>query len=197
MEVELPDEAPPVKVCPNCSVQEHTTGMFCPHCGASYTRRKRRRPSRRVKYVLVLLAAALVGGAAIAVIAKRNHDRDVNARAATRQRLAAEAAADTRASQRKEAAAKRALDRGVAAILVHEMEKSISKDARRMVAAGALDGPILHTECSTTDPSANRVAKPYSCLAVTDKNGDGSQSGYRFSATANLKAGSYRWQLGD
>src|SRR5438046_2202752 len=49
-----PDQAP-VRVCPSCSAQEVPTGEFCPHCGASYVRTKRRHRSRRAKIALRLV----------------------------------------------------------------------------------------------------------------------------------------------
>jgi hypothetical protein len=70
---------PLVRVCPICSVQDRTTGEFCPHCGASYTRRRRRLGKRAKIIGAVVRAALLAGGGATGVILKRNHDHSVAA----------------------------------------------------------------------------------------------------------------------
>lgn len=208
-----PGTVEPIKVCPKCSVQERTTGLFCPHCGASYAKKQRLRSKRSKRILAAVVALLLVGGVGGAVAAKVNHDNGVKAEKkqeaakalAERQQRARETAAAEQArvaeeaataARKKRVADKKELDKAIRDLVVRDMEKSITKDAKSMVADGTLDGPILRTSCSLTNPAANKSAAPFSCIAVTETTGS-TERGYRFSATANLKAGSYRWHLGD
>jgi hypothetical protein len=76
-----------VKVCPNCSVQERTTGNFCPHCGSSYLRKRTPEAARRAGGLTkrakiiggVALAVVVLGGAGAGAALKINHDNDVQA----------------------------------------------------------------------------------------------------------------------
>jgi len=84
--------------------------------------------------------------------------------------------------------------------LVKDLERSVTKDARRDADDGLLDGPILRTECTpVAGGNVDDVAEhtgDFSCMAVSRVNGDGTESGYRFSATVNYDASSYSWHLG-
>jgi hypothetical protein len=73
----------------------------------------------------------------------------------------------------------------------------VKKDALADVANGVLNGPILKVDCqpaSTADQTAP-IAN-YSCLAVSSTAADGTESGYRFTATINMNTSSYTWRLG-
>lgn len=205
----------PIKVCPKCSTQSRTAGGFCPHCGASYVRKRgisgaRGRVSglsKRTKIVVgVLLALLLLGGAGAGVAAKLNHDdqvtadrkaaqerRDQAARDAERQAAAAEAA-----SRQKDAADKFTRDARREAI--KEMEKSVTADAKSKVNEGLLDGPIKRTSCEpigggSTDDLKAKTGR-FECIAVNKENADGTSEGYRFGATMNWDDFSFRWHLG-
>ena len=61
--------------------------------------------------------------------------------------------------------------------LVGDLERAITRDARRRVRAGELDGPVLATECEINPPSRRRVerdltarASDYDCVAVTRRD---------------------------
>jgi hypothetical protein len=193
----------PVRVCRKCSTQSLTAGEYCPHCGASFVRR-RRRLGRRGIVIAVAVLLLLAGGATAGIIAKTNHDNAVKAEQA--RKLAAEQAAADAA--RKRAEAKRKTDQAVHDLqvsfrkdLIRALQKSVTKDAEKDVSDGVLDGPILRTECTpvgggNVDNLAEHTGN-YSCLAITKVNGDGTASGYGFSATVNYDSGSYTWHLGN
>lgn len=193
-----------VKVCPRCSVQDTTTGEFCPHCGARYAKRKRSKRSKVIAGAVVLVVLLVAGGVAAAL--KISHDDDVAAQREKRHKQELLAAAAAKAEQqreelaaeraRQEAAADRALDREIKKSIEHSMEKSITKDAKKNVDNGILEGPILGTQCDQAPGDARKSATPYSCLAITKRSDDGTIEGYTFTATANLKTGEYRWHLG-
>src|SRR3954464_2408397 len=83
----------PVKVCPQCSAQTQTAGAFCPQCGASYMRKRRKtRLTRRGRIArFVALAIVLAGGGAAGVILKLDHDSKAHAAAVAAQQKRDEA----------------------------------------------------------------------------------------------------------
>jgi hypothetical protein len=76
-----------------------------------------------------------------------------------------------------------------------ELESAIARDVRARIAAGKLEGPLLGTSC---DPVRvrSRLGANYNCFALTDSTPSGErviESGYRFSARAQLPAGTLAW----
>ena len=92
-------------------------------------------------------------------------------------------------------------ERALRKIEVKDLEKTITKDAKKDVADGVLDGPILGADCtplgggSTDDLTAHTGT--FTCLAITSKSADGTERGYAFSAVINWDAHSYTWHLGN
>jgi hypothetical protein len=196
----------PMKVCSKCSVQSQTGGDFCPNCGCSYI--LGRGLSKRTKLVVGGVAVAIVVAAATTgAVAKIRHDHAVEAAQATADRnaaKAAKAAAQAKAAKARKVADKRAADTAARQVRrdgVKQMQQSITKDARKDVGSGLLDGPIFYTSCdplgggSTDDLTA--ITTTFSCIAVTKKNNDGTVSGYVYHATENWSEGSYSWGLGN
>jgi hypothetical protein len=206
-----PDDAEelPTRVCPNCSTQSRTRGDYCPHCGSSFLRRKRRLGKRGRIVLGSLLALIVVGGGGAAAAVKIHHDKEVKAERAEEKARAARAArerreAEAEAERERDAAeeAKAALDdieRDSRRDLEKGLRKSITKDAEQNVAEGLLEGPILRTTCDPVgggrDDLSSRTGK-YECLAVTTIEDDGSYSGYSYHGTVNYKKYSWSWGLG-
>jgi hypothetical protein len=171
-----PMNAPSTKVCAKCSVQTQTSGDYCHHCGHSYVARRRRLGRKTV--VAILAAVVLASGAAAAITLKAKHDQEV---AAAERREAAKAAAEKaeaarQARQQAKTAAKQA-ERDIRTQLIKQMEKSITKDAKKRVADGLLEGPIYYTSCdplgggSVDDLTA--LTTTFECIAVNEKLGGG------------------------
>jgi len=192
------------RVCPRCSVQSKAPGDFCPNCGKAYARR---RPSRRTHWIILGVVVALIviaGGTALVLMVRHGNEVEAAEAAAAKEAEEAEALEAKQAKRQADArAAKRAsdkLERQTRRLVVKELQKSITKDAREKVNDGLLDGPILNTQCtpvgggSTDDLTA--ITGKFECLAVNKNNGDGTVSGYSFAATVDWKKFSYTWQLG-
>jgi hypothetical protein len=68
-----------------------------------------------------------------------------------------------------------------------------------MVNAQTLTGPILSVSCTAlgggSSDDLTSLTGTFECIAVNQKNADGSSSGYRFSATINWNK-DYTWHLG-
>ncbi len=167
-----------------------------------------RRLSRRGR--LIVVGFALVGGVAIAV-AWPYIERDKRAGEAERTQQAAERRAarrrglieDQRPRRAGLSAATRARiraaggleGRAAAGLAAAELESAISRDVRSRIAAGSLAGPLLGTSCDPVEVRTPRGAG-YNCFALTNRNGSGDrvlESGYRFSARAELPAGTLAW----
>lgn len=143
--------------------------------------------------------------AAAATIITVRHDHTVQANRAAKHaaQVAAAAKQAAAAEARAAAEAKKEKDRAERAVrheLVGEMQASITKDARKDVTNGLLDGPILSTTCNPlgggSSDDLTALTTTFECIAVTKKNPDGTESGYRFAATANWNDSSYTWRLG-
>lgn len=199
----------PTRVCPKCSTQTVTSGQYCPHCGASFIRR-RRLGRRGVLVISIGAAILLLGGGGTATALKIRND---NAAETRRERGAAATARAARERREKAAAAERArqereeqqraldeLELEGRKELEKALQKAVTKDAREKVSDGLLDGPILRTSCDPVgggrDDLSSRTGK-YECLAITETDADGTSRGYSFHATINYKEFTYSWGLGD
>jgi hypothetical protein len=86
-------------------------------------------------------------------------------------------------------------DAGAAALVAVPLEQAIARDVRDRVQAGKLEGPVLSSRC---DPVAvrSRLGANYNCFVLTNRRrslGRTYRSGYRFSARAQLPAGTLTW----
>jgi hypothetical protein len=82
-----------------------------------------------------------------------------------------------------------------------QLQDSITKDATQKADQGLLfNGPAQSTTCTPVSGGSSQDLSQstgtYSCIAVYQTNSDGTQSGYRYTATINFDTGSYTWQLG-
>jgi hypothetical protein len=206
------DTENPVRVCRKCAVQSQSGGEYCPHCGSSYARRRRSRKARLIVFGLPVVVLALAGAAGAAVVVHHDHQvaahqRAVRAAHAAAERAAAHHAAVLAAQRQAAAAARKAaeaqrklkqdLTRIQRASIVSSLQSSVKKDALQDVSTGVLDGPILKADCQpATQADQTATIANYSCLAVSSVGSDGTESGYRFSATINVNSGRYSWRLG-
>jgi hypothetical protein len=167
-----------------------------------------RRLSPRGRIVLAALVA--IGLAALAV-AWPQVERDKRAGAEER----AKEAADRREARRRELVEdqrprratlpvdirQRIRDAGgltstpAAALAGSRLETAIARDIRSRIASGKLSGPLLGTSC---DPVRVRTASgaSYNCFALTNRRRFRErtiESGYRFSARAELGPGTLTW----
>jgi predicted oxidoreductase len=154
--------------------------------------------------VLLVLVA---GGATAGVLVKQHQDdvarkeRIAEQRAADAREAAAEAARRAAAARRARERAAHRLEVAIRRSLVRSLQRSVTRDAIGAVNDGLLEGPILRTECTPVgggnlDDTAQHTGN-FSCLAVSTVNGDGTMSGYGYSATVNYDDGSYTWHLGN
>ena len=86
-------------------------------------------------------------------------------------------------------------DAGAAALVAGPLEAAIAADVRSRIRAGTLDGPVLNSRC---EPVAvrSRLGANYNCFVLTNRRrnlGRTYTSGYRFSARAQLPAGTLTW----
>jgi hypothetical protein len=208
----------PLRTCPHCGFEEHSTRERCTRCGRSVLVRAPRLRGRRRTYVIWGGAVAAV--AAVAVIALVLNgvvsDRDKRDRAKAAQRFAAETArlkriqAPHRGSATELRPAAGASDQtvlGARAALVRDVEASITRDAQARDRAGELKGPISRTECGPLlkakdavpdDRILTKAVGRYDCVAVKRSiTGEAGQSvgrlGFAFVAALDFKRYTYVW----
>lgn len=153
------EQAPsPTRVCPSCSTQSQTVGDYCPYCGASFVKHKRRPLgglSRKSKIVLgVAAAVVLLGGIGTGVVLKIQHDNDVEAEGEREAQTAADRREEAAEARREQEAGEEA-DQALAEIqlegrgeLESGLESEVTEDAQGLVDEGVLEGPeIIETLC--------------------------------------------------
>ena len=70
--------------------------------------------------------------------------------------------------------------------LVDRTERAVDSDARRLVAEGALRGPIISTRCEPTQPrEKQKKVRQYRCIAVTNDT-RAAYSGHDYDATIDF-----------
>jgi hypothetical protein len=82
-----------------------------------------------------------------------------------------------------------------ATLVATKLEAGIARDVRARIAAGKLDGPLLETSCDPVT-QRSRLGANYNCFALTGRTESGDrvlEQGYRFSARAQLPAGTLAW----
>lgn len=83
-----------------------------------------------------------------------------------------------------------------AAVLVAtKLESAIAQDVRARIARGKLEGPLLGTACDPVKVRS-RLGADYNCFVTIGRAQSGErvmESGYRFSARAQLPAGTLAW----
>ena len=189
---ELPEVS---RTCRKCSATVATRDLECPICGSSYLRKGLGRTGRILLVTgFLILVGAIVGG-----FAYSSHQADVRAEKAREvERDKAEAKADAEAEEQRlldeaeaeaaQAAADLELARSEAQ---KQLETWITRDAKKMVREGVLDGPILLTQC---DPAAGGVddltatTESYSCLVATEREGT-QLRGYSVTGGINYETG--------
>lgn len=203
---ESPSSPVPIKVCGKCSVQTRTSGDFCPHCGHSYVARSRGISKRVLGVVaaVVLVLALAGGGFALKMRSDEAEQREAaaaeRAEAAAEKKQAEEEAAEAADQERRVQQAAERAERAERKSIITQMQASITKDAKKRVADGELEGPIFYTSCdplgggSVDDLTA--LTTTFECLAVNEKLGGGQVRGWVFSSTVNWDEGSWSWRLG-
>jgi hypothetical protein len=82
-----------------------------------------------------------------------------------------------------------------AGLAATKLEAAIARDVRARIANGKLEGPLLQTTCDPVEVRS-RLGADYNCFATIGQAHSGErvlESGYRFSARAQLPAGTLAW----
>jgi hypothetical protein len=157
--------------------------------------------SGRVKVAFAgVLTLLVLGGAGVAVAIKLHHDSMLAAAhrraaaAAQAQKDQQQALAQQRQQQRQQEVAQRQS-------LEQQLQSAITQDASTKANEGLLiDGPAESTSCTPVSGGSSQnlgqSTGTYSCIAVYQTNGDGTQSGYDYTGTINFATGDFTWQLG-
>jgi hypothetical protein len=192
-----PPSALPTRLCPHCATLSNTTGNFCPYCGSRFGSSGGSRVSSGVKWLAAGVVALLVlGGAGTAIAIKVHHDNQVAAqhRLASERQQQQQQLRQQQQEQQQAKIAQRQSDE-------NQLQSAITNAANKDVNNGVLtSGIVQSTTCTPVSGGSSQNLSEstgtYSCIAVYQTNGDGTQSGYRFGGTINFATESMTWQLG-
>jgi hypothetical protein len=159
-----------------------------------------------------LVVLAIAGGAGALIVpaiergkeerAKAELRRDAAFQAAKRRRLAEEGRLHSGRGERPPGKLSPATERRARRALVRDLERAVTSDARARVRAGALEGPVLTTQCEINPPSQRRLERDlevagmeYECLAVTSRDKEGRfVVGDLFDARVDYRHFRFRWR---
>ena len=174
--------ARPPRPCPNCGRPQPGIARRCADCGADmFPRRTRPKPGLRAGLIAILVLAALAA-LVFGLIPAMREDADTERRlqaerqtkleAAERARLRIEVRPVSITGPRRRSGESRLEHR---ARLLAVGSDAITADARKRVAAGTMDGPILGTSCEpypetdarrALEQDPNLAAARYECIAI-------------------------------
>ena len=157
------------------------------------------------------LVLALAGVAAVLIVPAIEESKDKRAAEERRKHAAFEAAKQRRLEregrprlghgERPPGDISPAAERRARRVLVHDLERSITADARARVRRGNLDGPILATRCEINPPSQRARERDlsvrrmeYECLAITSRDPGGQfLVGHSFDAVVDYARFRFTW----
>jgi len=207
-----------VKTCPECAEEVKEAARKCRFCGHRFDADgprsssssgpaerpvappPKKRPARWPWVVLGLAIVAAIGVVAIPLTAEEDRDcvsdttgEPVGCDEAGALPAGSSTGTDAGPAESTAAEAERDIERETERLAKGELQRTITKDARKQVADGLLEGPILKTSCQRVGGGSG-ATKRYECIAVTARSG-GTESGYSYEATANTENGRITWKL--
>jgi cytoskeletal protein RodZ len=162
-------------------------------------RAERRRPRKLVVVAIVAAVVLLLGGGGTAVAVVHAQQTAAEARAKEKREAAARLRAEEREAARNAQEASDEAERSSRRATVTEVEASVKKMAEEDVTKGIIDGPIMSVSCNPVSGSTDDLTDTtttFDCFAANKDNEDGTQSGYFFNSTVNWSSGQYTYGLG-
>lgn len=84
---------------------------------------------------------------------------------------------------------------------VQQIESSVSDLAKKHIREGVLSGKVLETNCTPISgyslDNLDQSSTTFDCFVATKDNGDGTRSGFSYTAVMDWDSGSYTYKLGD
>ncbi len=198
----MPQQHEMLRLCRHCSTQTVTTEPNCPVCGTAYVHQAWLNKTRLIAIgAVVLLLLVTVG--AVTLGRARQEQAAQDQRVAEQQAAADEQARQVAAQKAAQAAAaKKAADAAEAeqtmrALMVPDIEKSVTKMAREHASQGAIDGWPKSTSCSPVAGQSidnlNKTTTKFSCFVTTDTLSGGRARGHYYQALMNWDTGEYTY----
>lgn len=86
-------------------------------------------------------------------------------------------------------------------LYVQQIESSVSDLAKKHIREGVLSGKVLETNCTPISgyslDNLDQSSTTFDCFVATKDNGDGTRSGYSYTAVMDWDSGSYTYKLGN
>ena len=207
------------KRCLACAEEILSEAIVCKHCGtrqdefqaSNSSSSKASKPKSKLIYFLLPALLALAMGSYVA------WDLGVQQPAIQASEASASASAEAKAQkeqdrQQREEEAQANADRlseindrqseiNQRTTIVQQIEDAVSTLAAEHIKNGLISGKVLNTNCTPISgyslENLQQSSTTFDCFVTTKDNGDGTQTGYSYTAVMDWIAGSYTYKLGD
>lgn len=205
------------KACIACAEAIQKDATLCRHCGTKQDDPNFQRHNQeaspqssttpqnmlgRNKIILaagalgvLLVAGLVVGGFVSSQLAE--DQRRAEAKASSEAWLAQRE--EDRKKREEEAAKQAEVNQRI--VSVQQIEDSVSDLAKKHLSQGVIGGRFLETNCTPISgyslDNLEQSSTTFDCFVATKDNGDGTRSGYSYTAVMDWDSGSYTYKLGD
>ena len=205
-----------LKHCIACAEEILEEAKLCKHCGtlqdgSNLPNTNKKGSSKKRALVITLVGVAiLTAGLTLATIAFQAVEQErLQQELAAEQEAEAAAAAEkareefeNQEERREEEAEQREREREIRnrQEVVTQIEDSIDELAEEHLELGIIDGAVLSVGCTPVSgfdiENLQQSSTTFSCFVGTEDNGDGTVSGYDYTATMDWLAGSWTYRIG-